>query len=114
MVKKYLVPFLAIILSSLVLTLVRSFVFLENKDVLVTIVTAIVMFLYGTTLNDHVRSKNDTWLKKMIIMALFVVALLINAGVINIPTVNKVLQTAGVVTAVWYMLFIYLGYLFFS
>lgn len=112
--KKYGLPFLILIGGSFLIQLVRNYIFVSFKSTLISILTAILLFGFGISLHERKRKSGDTWLKKMIIMFVYVVFLLIYLGTINIPVINSTLETIGFTSVVYYMLFIYLGFVFFS
>lgn len=112
--RKYGLPFLILIAGSFLLGLAREYIYFSFKEELLTVLTALLLFGFGAALNDHRKTRGDTWLKKMIIMFLFIVFLLIYMGVIRFNFITVALSTLGFTNVIWYMLFIYFGYIFFS
>lgn len=111
--KRYLKPLGWLIVTSLVLLLIRNYVHFDGVNTFYNIVAALLLFVFGTSMCEYHKTRGDTWLKKMIIMFLFVVTILLHLQVINIPVVNSVLETIGVTSLVYRLLFIYFGYIFF-
>ena len=107
-------PFLFIVAGGFLLSLYRNYLFFPGKDVVYSVLVAIFLFILGALMNDHKRTRTDTWLKKMLIMFLFVVFVLNYIGVISISSVNIALDLIGVNTLIYYCLFLYFGYIFFS
>ena len=112
--KKYGLPFLILIVGSFLIQLVRNYIFVSFKAVLISVLTAILLFGFGISLHNHKRKKGDTWLKKMLIMFVYVVFVLMYLGTISIPVIDSALETIGFTNVAYYMLFIYLGFVFFS
>ena len=108
------VPLLFIVVGGFVLSMYRNYLFFPGKETVYAVLEAIFLFILGTQLNDHCKTRGDTWLKKMIIMFLFILFVLNYIRVINISSVNIVLDLIGINTLIYYCLFIYFGYIFFS
>ena len=111
--RRYVKPLCWLIITSLILLLIRNYVHFDGVEVMYNVFAALLLFLFGTSMCEHQKTRGDTWLKKMIVMFLFVMTVLLHLHVINIPVVNSVLETIGVTTLVYRLLFIYFGYIFF-
>ncbi len=112
--RKYGLPFLILLLGSFGLQLVREYVYVSFKETLLAILTALLLFIFGASLNDHKKTRNDTWLKKMLIMFVYIAFILIYLNVIRIDAISVAMATIGFTNVIYYMLFIYFGYIFFS
>lgn len=111
--KKYGLPFIVIVISSLVLYAARTYLALQSIDTVMAILTAFALFVFGVYLNQYKSKRNDTWVKKFIVMGLFLLLLLIQTGYINIVIINQFLRIIKATSVVYYMLYIYFGYIFF-
>ena len=111
--KKYGIPFLIIIVASFLMSLIRKHLYVQGLETFLTVLTIVLAFVFGASLNDHRSTRGDTWLKKMIIMFLFVLVALIYFGVINVTFINHAFSFLGFTNIIYYFLFIWFGYLFF-
>lgn len=109
--KRYGVPLLVIVLSSLLMYVARAYVGINSTAT--SVLVAGVLFVFGIYLNTYRSKKGDTWIQKFIVMALFILLLLIQLGLINIPIINKFLSIIEANTMVYYMFYVYFGYIFF-
>ena len=112
--KKYGLPFLIIIISAFISEMIRQYVYFSFKAGFLAVVLAILLFAFGASLNDHRKTRGDTWLKKMIIMFLFVVFVLLQLRVVHFDFIDIAFSTIGFTDMIYYMMYVYLGYVFFS
>lgn len=111
--KKYILPFLIIIGGSFLLNIIRKSVSIPSVDVLITVLSVILAFVLGASLNDRRSTRGDSWLRKMIIMFLFIAFVLFYLGVIKAGFLNEAFKYLGFTDIIYYFLFIWFGYLFF-
>lgn len=111
--KRYGVPLIVIVVGSLVLFAFRNYLSIPNMNTIYNVLIACLLFMYGVYLNGYKSKKGDTWIKKFIIMALFILLLLNQLGVLYVAMISKVLNMIGATSLIYYMLYIYLGYIFF-
>lgn len=111
--KKYLFPFLIMIAGTVVISLIRRYFSFSGIGTLLTVLTIVLEFVFGASLNDHRTTKGDTWIKKMLVMMLAVAVVLYYMHVIRIPAVDHALGLIGFTDTAFCLLFIWLGYLFF-
>jgi hypothetical protein len=112
--KKYVYPLILLLASSVLLMLIRTYTSFEGKEALLNILTLLLLFSFGASLNDHHKTREDTWLKKMIIMVVFVLVALVYLNILNISFLNTAFSFLGFTSVIYHMLFIYFGYIFFS
>ncbi len=111
--KKYGVPFLILVIGSFLLHLIRANVSFSGKDTLLTVLLAVLAFVFGACLNGSKGSRGDTWVKKMIVMFIFIFMVLVYMGIVRIPVLNQALNFIGVTSSIYLLLFVWLGFLFF-
>ena len=111
--KKYGIPFILIIAGSFILYLIRTYISFAGKDTLLAVLTAVMAFIFGATLNSSHSSRGDTWIKKMIVMFLFIFFLLIYMGVVRINLITQALNFIGFNSTMYFFLFVWFGFLFF-
>lgn len=109
--KRYGVPLLVIVVSSLLMYVVRAYVGLTSAAS--TVLTACVLFVFGVYLNTYKSKKGDTWIQKFVVTALFIVLILIQLGIVYIPFINKFLSMIEATTMIYNMFYVYFGYIFF-
>jgi len=110
--RRYGYPLAVIVLGSLVLWLVRTYAFFEFESTVLTILTALVLFLFGISLSNHHKNKNG-WIKKFIVAALAIALLIVQLGLIKIEVISTILTKIGANSVIFYLFYIYFGYIFF-
>ncbi len=111
--KKYGLPFIILVVGSFLLHLIRENVSFTGKDTLLAVLMAVLAFMFGACLNSSHSSRGDTWVKKMIVMFLFIFMVLVYLNVIRIGVINQVLGFIGFTDKLYCLLFVWLGFLFF-
>ena len=105
-------PFLVLVAGSFMLHLIRTRVSFSGKETLLTVLTAVLAFVFGACMNAR-SSKGDTWIRKMIVMFLFILMILIYLGIVRIDAVSLALNSVGFTDMMYCLLFVWLGFLFF-
>ena len=112
--RKYGLPLLILFVSSFLLEIIRQYVYVSFKAGFLTVILAILLFAFGASLNDHRKTRGDTWLKKMIFMFIFVIFVLLQMRVVHFDFIDIAFSTIGFTDVIYQMMYIYLGYVFFS
>ena len=94
--------------------LYSAYLTFESKQLVGNILWTLLLFIFGATLNDHPKKGGDTWIRKFAVTIVYVLVLLQFLGIFKIAVINNALAAIGVNSIVYYMLFIYFGYLFFA
>jgi len=112
--KKYGIPLIVIIVSSLLMYAVRKYINLEicTSELVQAVLSAGSLFVLGVYLNGN-KGRKDTWIKKFIVMAVFILLFLNETGWYIVPFLNDFMYMIGAKKVIYYMLYVYLGYIFF-
>ncbi len=111
--KKYGWPLLTIIAGAFLLKLVRSYVFVSFSAQLLIALTSFLFFFFGTVCNQHHHSSSADWVKKLFITIVYVFLVILQMGLISLPLVAMAFETIGITSTIYYLLYAYLGYIFF-
>lgn len=111
--KKYGWPLITILLGSFIIKLVKDYIFVSFSNILVTVLISLLLFIFGAVCNQHHSHGGADWIKKFIIAALYVFLVIIQLGVFSWPALQMVFSTLGVTSIIYYLFYIYLGYIFF-
>ncbi len=113
--KKYGPPLAVIAIGSAVLYFIRRYALFSHKQMVLSLLTAIVLFVFGCYLPGRTkrRKKEKDWLKKIIVTLVFVILVLIQLGLVKISFIQALTSVINANTIAFYMLYVYLGYIFF-
>jgi len=109
---KYGLPLLIIIVGGWLIKLTDIFVANSAKGIVMVIITAIFLFAFGMSLQPKRRYK--TWLKKLIIAFVFSYLILFNLGYFHWSLVVKIFDILAINQLADYLIYIFLGWLFFD
>ena len=111
--KRYGLPLIVIIISSIGLYLFKNYAFFDSKGTWLVIFTALALFIFGVYLNGAKSKKNDTWIKKFIVFSLFILLIIMQLGLLYVKTIAIFFDIIGANSLIYYIFYIYLGYIFF-
>lgn len=109
---KYGLPLLIIIVGGWLIKLIDIFVTNGIKNIVIVIVTAIFLFAFGMSLQPKRRYK--TWVKKLIIAFIFSYLILFNLGYFHLSLIVKLFDLLAINQLADYLIYIFLGWLFFD
>lgn len=105
-------PVLIIFLSALIVKLLDQYLVFPYTSMLITILVASALFLFGTSLNKSRKKRNQSAFKKVIAILIIVLLLLMQLEYFHIPYIDKVFDLFGIGAFFINMIYIYCGYLF--
>ena len=108
--KRYLIPLAGLVLGTLALYLVQSYVFVSIKATLMTILEAAALFAFGMCLSAHHRHGGS--LRQVVVLILATLSVLIQLRALDISFINVFLARIGSESLLFVMLYVYLGYIF--
>ena len=109
---KYGYPLLVMIIGGWLVKIENMFIQGSAHHLLVTLTLAIAMFAFGICLQP--KHKNNTWFKKLVVSFVFLLLVLVDLGYVVIPIVGEILNYLAVSGVIYYLFYIYLGWLFFD
>ena len=109
--KKYGVPLVVVVIGSLFLYIINTYVQLVFKSQVMTVLTSFVLFLFGFYLNGAKRGRSGA-LRRVIVIILYLALLVVQTGLINLNFLEIVLSEIGATSVVFYMLYFYFGYIY--
>ena len=111
---RYGFPVGILVVSGLLVRLEQIFLSgsLENTICSVTLIAG--AFAFGISLNRQRRRRNESWLKKILISFLLVYFLLLELGVVVLPSIAEVFEMIGISGTLKMLMVVYLGYSFFD
>lgn len=105
-------PVLIIFLSAFVIKLIDLYFVFKYTSMLITILTVVALFLFGTTLNKSRKRRNPSAFKKVFAILIMILLLLMQLGYFQIPYVSTTFNFFGVDAFFINMIYIFCGYLF--
>lgn len=111
--RRYGFPLIVIVISSIGLYLFKNYAFFVDKGIWTVILTALALFIFGVYLNNAKSKKSDTWIKKFIVFTFFILLVIMQIGLLRIKFISIFLDVIGADSLIYYMFYIYLGYIFF-
>lgn len=111
--KRYGIPLIVIIISSISLYLFGNYAFFAGKETVTVILTALSLFIFGIYLNITKSRKSDSWIKKFIVFSVFILLIVMQLGLFSIKFISVFLNMIGANYLIYCMLYIYLGFIFF-
>jgi len=111
--KKYGWPLVTIIVGAFLIKLIKDYVFVSFSKGLLTVLTSLLLFIFGSVLNQHHHAAGADWIKKFLVAALYVFLVIMQLGIFSWPALTMVFDTIGVTYVIHCLLYVYLGYIFF-
>ncbi len=111
---RYALPFIIMVVSSLLVRLIRTYIRGAFSTELVAIVIALCLFCFGLSLNIKKRSRYESWLKKVLLSFILLFFVCWDLGYVVFPAIKSVFDFFGINGFVVYMVYIYCGWAFFD
>ncbi len=110
--KRYGIPLLTLLVGYLAYHLAGIYTPAAYHVQVVGIVSAAALFALGVSMST--RSKNNsTWVKKTAIIAAVVFLVCFQLHLIRVPEISSFINKFGVSSFLYYMLYVYFGFIFF-
>ncbi len=110
--KKYGWPLLTIFAAGILVRIENMFIKGSSHHFFYTLTLAIAFFALGVCLQP--KRKNKTWVKKLIVSFVFFLLILYDLGALKPAFLEKIFAFAGIYQFSLYLLYLYLGWLFFD
>ena len=110
--KKYGYPCLLIFAAGILMKIENMFIKGSSHHFFATLTMALAFFGLGVLLQP--KRKNKTWVKKLVVSFLFFFLILFDFGALKVPFVEKLFSFVGIYQFSLYLLYVYLGWLFFD
>ena len=111
---RYGLPFVILIVSGFLVRLEQIFLSGTFETTICSATLILGAFAFGISLNRQRRRRNESWLKKIVISFLLVYFLLMDLGVVLVPSIAEFFQMIGISGSLVNLLVVYLGYCFFD
>ena len=106
-------PLAAVLAGSFLLACYRNYVYFPGKETVYSIISAIFLFILGGFFNDGLYDHGSSF-RKIYSLFMFTVLLLCYMGIISVPVISVALDFLGITQMIYYCLFVYCGFVFFS
>ncbi len=106
---KYILPLVVIVVGSWLIDLIGN---LTDNTVLIIVVQALFMFVFGISIQPKRRYK--TWLKKLIIAFIFSYLVFYQLGYFQYFVVTKLFDMLAIDNLALNLIYVFLGWLFFD
>jgi hypothetical protein len=111
---RYGLPFVILIVTGLLVRLEQIFLSGTVETTICSVTMILGAFAFGISLNRQRRRRNESWLKKIVISFLLVYFLLMDLGIVLLPSIMEFFQMIGISGSLLNLLIVYLGYCFFD
>lgn len=105
-------PVLIIFLSAFVVKMIDQYMVFKYSSMLITLLVAGALFLFGASLNKSRKKRNQSAFKKVLAILIVVLLMLMQLDYFRIPYIDKIFDLFGIGSFFINMIYIFCGYLF--